>query len=283
MAIAPAGGPGCGGAAACPIETCFAQVAPVLPSPRCVVRAPGHERAVVLISGLNLHLLFESEVRRARLRGWQQPDSHMVSLLAPKADVFSFSYAQSIPVTEIARLPPLHQAIDQLREAGYAEIILVGHSAGGIIARQFVEENPDAGVTKVVQVSTPNDGSWWAEFAPIVKPLQQPFVDSLRVCARANWKEREGFHPLPDRVQFVCIVGVEFGDSDGVVKVGSQWPADLQEQGVPAVTVWANHESAVSGKFGQRVIARMVLADQPRWCPEHVEAMRRCLGIAPPH
>ncbi len=253
-----------------PVEALFAQVAPAAPSPGTVTRSPDRTRAVVLISGLWLHLLHESEVPHAHFFPWQEPNSYLVSLLAADADVFSFSYGQSAPVTEIARLPELAAAVACLREAGYSEIVLVGHSAGGIVARQFVEEHPDAGVTKVVQVSTPNLGSGWAELVHAVRPLQRPFINSLRQCARLEWEQQSSHRPLPPNVQFVCVVGTGCLGSDGVVAVASQWPADLREQGVPAVTVPAGHCSIVFGEAGERAIARAVREDHPR-CP------------APPH
>src|SRR5262245_22331884 len=160
--------------AAGPVETKFAQVAPPPETPAAVVRSPGQRRAVVLVTGLYLHLIRESEVLHARFFSWQRPGSHLVSLLAEDADVFSFSYAQSAPITEIARLPDFAESVERLRQAGYAEIVLVGHSAGGLVVRQFVEEHPEAGVTKVVQVSAPNTGSGWAELVDAVRSLQKP-------------------------------------------------------------------------------------------------------------
>src|SRR5262249_40933574 len=95
--------------AACgPIETRFAQVAPVPDGPCSpgvvVMRPPCHSRAVVLISGLSLHVIKSGAIHHAQFLSWQEPGSFLVSLLAADADVFSFAYAQSVPVTEIAEL-----------------------------------------------------------------------------------------------------------------------------------------------------------------------------------
>jgi pimeloyl-ACP methyl ester carboxylesterase len=162
------------------------------------------------------------------------------------------------------RHPEFVEAISRLKWADYSEIVLVGHSAGGLVVRQFVEENPDAGVTKVVQVAAPNTGSGWAELVDAVRPLQKPFVDSLRKGVRASWEEKHGRKPLPDHVQFVCIVGTGLGLGDGVVSAASQWPKDLQEQGVPAVVFRGDHGSVVFGRAGARLIAETVRQNFPR-------------------
>ena len=47
----------------------------------------------------------------------------------------------------IAGSAALADNIRRVRQLGYKEIILLGHSAGGVIVRQFVEDHPDAGVT----------------------------------------------------------------------------------------------------------------------------------------
>lgn len=260
-----------------PVETRFAQVAPRSETPAAVTRLPGQQKAVVLITGLHLHLIRESETLHARFAPWQRPGSYLVSLLAEDADVFSFTYAQSVPITEIARLPDLAESVERLRQAGYSEIVLVGHSAGGLVVRQFVEEHPEAGVTKVVQVSAPNTDSGWAELVDAVRSLQKPFVDSLRKGARASWEEREGRKPLRPHVQFVCIVSAGLGRSDGVVSVASQWPKDLRDQGVPAVVFRGDHGSVVSSRPGACLIAETVRQDQPRWTTEQVETMRQRL------
>jgi hypothetical protein len=270
-------------AGAGPVETKFVQVAPVVEVPGGIQRSLEQKRAVVLVTGLALHLIQESQVLHAHLVSWQRPGSYLVSLLAEDADVFSFAYAQSVPITEIARLPAVGEAIGRLRDAGYSEIVLVGHSAGGLVVRQFVEEYPDAGVTKVVQVSAPNTGSGWAELVDAVRTLQKPFIDSLRKCTRDSWLAQQGRQPLSDRLEFVCIVGTGFGVGDGVVSVASQWPLDLQEQGVPAVVLPAGHNSTIFCRPGDRVIARVVREVHPRWSTEEVETMRQCLpGCAKP-
>jgi hypothetical protein len=192
--------------------------------------------------------------------------------------VFSFAYAQTVPITTISRSPELEAGIDVLRRAGYREIVLVTHSAGGLVARQFIEEHPDCGVTKVVQVQAPNTGSEWAELKDGVRAVQRPFVDSLRCSARRAWHE-QSWKPLPAHVQFVCLVGNSFGFGDGTVSTASQWPEDLRRQGVPAVVVPLGHTVMIFGHLGPKIISRLVREDQPRWCPDQVEELRQRLHL----
>src|SRR5262249_52446122 len=132
------------------VECRFEQVAPV-PANGKPARSPGQTRAVVLIHGYLLHLK-ASGVPHPRFRDWQVPGSLLVRRLAKEADVFSFSYGQDFSVDDIVKTGSLRTEVAGLRRLGYREIVLVGHSAGGLIARQLVEDNPDLGVTKVIQV-----------------------------------------------------------------------------------------------------------------------------------
>ena len=260
-----------------PVETQFVQVAPAAVKPEQVLRSAGQRRAVILIPGLHLHPFSDSSVPRASFASWQRPGSPVVQALSVDADVFAFTYGQSVAVSEIAALPALRGAVRRVREAGYADIVLVGFSAGGLVARQFVEDEPDAGVSKVVQVCAPNGGSSWAELKVSVRVSQRPFLQSLTKEARLRWLEDRRDKTIPAGVQFVCVIGTGLGSGDGLVSTHSAWPEDLQRQGVPAVTLRAQHLSAVRCDEGAKLIADLVRQEQPRWDAAQVEAMRRRL------
>jgi pimeloyl-ACP methyl ester carboxylesterase len=232
---------------------------------------------VILIPGLHLHPFSDSSVPRASFASWQRPGSPVVKALSLDADVFAFTYGQSVAVSEIAALPALCGSVRRLREAGYSDIVLVGFSAGGLVARQFVEDGPDAGVTKVVQVCAPNGGSSWAELKVSVRVSQRPFLESLTKEARLRWLAERRDRAVPTGVQFVCVIGTGLGSGDGLVSTRSAWPEDLQRQGIPAVTLRAQHLSAVRGEEGAKLIAELVRQDQPRWDAAQVDAMRRRL------
>jgi pimeloyl-ACP methyl ester carboxylesterase len=260
-----------------PIETRFVQVAPAAVNPGQILPSTGQHRAVVLIPGLHPHPFSDASVPRAYFAAWQQPSSPMVHALARDADVFAFTYGQAVPVTTIAGQPALRDGIRRLRQEGYTDVVLVGFSAGGLVARQFVEDEPDAGVTKVVQVCAPNAGSSWAELKVGVRPSQRPFLQSLTKEARAEWLRQRVDKRVPANVQFVCVIGTGMGAGDGLVSSRSAWSEDLQRQGVGAVTLAAQHLNAVRCEEGVRLVVELVRDEQPRWDALQVEALRKRL------
>src|SRR5262249_21391166 len=138
-----------------------ARVAPAGDKPG---RSRGQTRAVVLLHGLNLFTGRQERIGKLTLRAWQEPGSLLVKELASHADVYSLAYTQTAPVERIYEGAKLRDRVRELKKEGYKEIILVGHSAGGLVARHFVEDYPESGVTKVVQVCAPNAGSSLAGF-----------------------------------------------------------------------------------------------------------------------
>jgi pimeloyl-ACP methyl ester carboxylesterase len=242
-----------------------------------VTRTAGQCRAAILIEGLDLRPLQPRRAGRADLRPWQQPGSVFVRTLASNCDVFAFTYGQTAPVQEIADLPALGECVQILRQAGYTEIVLVGFSAGGLVARQFVEDNPGAGVKRVVQICAPNEGSGLANFKAGVGPAQREFLQSLTSQARARaLQERQG-KKIPADVEFVCVVGTGLILGDGFVSNRSQWPEDLQVQGVPAVILETEHWEALRSERASQLIARLVGQSQLRWDAAQVAAMKRRL------
>jgi pimeloyl-ACP methyl ester carboxylesterase len=252
------------------VKSLSEQVAP-RPTDGRWVRRPDQKRAVVLIHGFHFHLREES-ARKAELRPWQLPNSTLVKELARDADVFAFAYGQNASLKTIAAQPTLGEMVARLRRLGYREVVLVGHSAGGLLARQFVEDHPDAGVTKVVQVCSPNEGSPLADVQ--VAEAQRAFLESLTAAARRRSLKERADVRIPKDVQFVCVVASKDGTrtTDGVVPCASQWSADLRDQGVPARLLTAGHREAVRGSQGAKLVAKLVQEEQPRWKPEQVRA-----------
>jgi pimeloyl-ACP methyl ester carboxylesterase len=264
-------------ALAAPPETRLVQVAPVVPADQ-LLRTPGCDRAVLLIHGLHAQLLSSAKVTRAQLHDWQHPDAAIVKALAAEADVFAFAYGQTAAADELAELPDLGSAVRAVRVLGYREVILIGHSAGGLIARAFVEDHPEAGVTKVIQVDTPNGGSFWASVIP-VRANQREFMESLSKGERASVNRQRADKKIPSGIEMVCVVGTVGLGGDGVVSTSSQWPADLREQGIPAYVVAATHRDVVQSAKGIALIVRLVREPQARWDVQTVAAARHKLGI----
>jgi pimeloyl-ACP methyl ester carboxylesterase len=191
--------------------------------------------------------------------------------------VYAFSYGQSVPVDVIPKMPNLRDGIHALRELGYREVVLVGHSAGGLIARHLVEDDPSCGVTKVVQVCAPNVGSAWAALKNGVCASQKTFVGSLSKKERSLLLQERADKQIPEVVDFVCVVGTGLVTGDGLVSTRSQWPEDLQQQGIPAVPIGTAHTFAVRGNKGVKLLADLVREPQPRWSSDQVRAMRKRL------
>jgi len=257
------------------IETQFVQVAPARQE-RHWWSTPGQTRAVVLIHGLFVHPFSKTNVTRAHLHSWQRTDCLLVKRLASEADVFAFSYAQTVTADEIAECPDLETQVRLLHREGYREIILIGHSAGGVIARQFVEDHPDCGVTKVIQVCAPNAGSGWAKWQT-VRSNQIDFLDSLTKPARRRSLSARADKQIPVNVEFACVVGTGAVVGDGLVSNRSQYTPDLQRQGIPAYPFNSTHWMVLRSQKGVELVARLVREAQPRWDAQRVDAVRRRL------
>jgi pimeloyl-ACP methyl ester carboxylesterase len=230
----------------------------------------------VLIHGLFVHPISKENVSRAHLHTWQKPDCLLVKRLAQEADIYAFSYAQTVTADDIAECAELEKNVRQLRQKGYREIILLGHSAGGVIARQFVEDHPDAGVTKVIQVCAPNIGSGWAKMQT-VRANQIDFLHSLTKPARRRSLTERADIQIPRHVEFACIVGTGTVMGDGLVSNRSQYPPDLQKQGIPAYPFASTHWMVLRSHKGVELAARLVRESQPRWDAKQVEAVRKQL------
>jgi pimeloyl-ACP methyl ester carboxylesterase len=262
------------------VESTIRQVAPVAPVEveGKWRRTPGHTQAVVLIHGFHYHFSNKS-VSKAEFRPWQHADSAVVKTLAKHNDVFSFAYGQNVPIESIVKDSTLGAAVARLRDLGYRDVVLVGHSAGGLIARQFIEDFPESGVTKVVQVCAPNGGS---PLAAIKGPKsQRVFLDCLtregrKICLKERADKR-----IPDNVQFVCIVARmnTTTHTDGVVPCVNQWTADLQKQGIPAFGMVGTHREVVRDAKAAEVLAALVRDRQGRWTEERIVQARKELFL----
>lgn len=257
------------------LETMFVKVGP-MPGP--AGRSPNQERAVVLIHGLGLHLIKKDRAYHPHLRSWQESDSKLVRRLAQDSDVYALAYAQFVTVETIASSLEVVKHLRSLKKAGYKQITLIGHSAGGLIARELVEDHPDLGVTRVIQVCSPNAGSGWAALKT-ARAAQLPFLTSLTRGSRERILETRAKKRIPDHVEFACVVGSCNLKGDGVVWSRSQWTEDLQSQGVPAFTLKATHWDAMSGTRAPELLAKLVLDPLPRWNATQVsEARKSILG-----
>jgi pimeloyl-ACP methyl ester carboxylesterase len=256
----------------------FIQVFPTPEEELTFQRRRGQVRAVVLIHGFHLPLVYRGGASKPIFQGWQRPGSLLVETLAADADLFAFAYCQNVAVEEVAHCPLLADSLARVRALGYRELVLVGHSAGGLIARQFVEDFPDAGVTKVVQVCAPNQGASLAEFEAAVPVNQRRFLHSLTPEARqAFGQQRNGIKVSP-AIEFVCIVANGAILGDGIVPTDSQWPQDLRDQGIPATVLFISHFTAMRAKTGIDCLAETMRNVQGRVSAERIGLIRKELA-----
>ena len=236
---------------------------------------PGRSRAVILVHGFRFGANGK-EIDAAEMQSWQKPGSRLVRALAAHADVYSLSYAQDVAVAEVARSSRLRARVRGVRDRGYREVVLVGHSAGGLIVRQLVEDYPALGVTRGVQVGTPNMGAPGAEMLPI-EQRHQAFLLSLTRKARRAWlKERSG-KSIPADMEFVCVVGRTDRAGDLLIPCASQWPADLQAQRIPVVCRSTVHIAQMSDRKCVQCLVEVIQQPAPRLSTSEVAKMRRLL------
>lgn len=290
--------------AAEPIETRFVQVALAPEVAANLQRSEGQERAVVLMHGLRVQPFSSRKVRQPDFQLWQTPNSRLVTTLAEQADVYAFAYSQNESLDAIGAHPALGEHVQALQAAGYRQIVLIGHSAGGLIARQFVEDHPDSGVTKVIQVCSPNGGSSLGNLKAGVCACQEVFLDSLTKEGRRSALARREEKRIPEHVEFVSVVGqmnvqweADLGSllsdgkelrltyagvvcGDGVLSVESQWPDDLQQQGIPAHPLRVAHFTAMFTGSTARRLVELIVEPQPRWTAEETAAARRSMRRA---
>jgi len=247
---------------------------------KCEQRAPvpvdgkwsrSKDQAVLLIHGYYFQLL-DASVPKANFRPWQLPDAALIQELGKKADVFAFAYGQNASIDNIIKESKRRDNVAAIRKLGYKEIILVGHSAGGLIARHFVEDYADTGVTRVVQVCTPNHGAPLADLK--WHDSQQAFIDCLSDEGRTKALKDRADKKIPATIQFLCIVTKGDGKTDGVVPCLSQWTDDLHKQGIPAVAVPGTHQVLRNPTLAAQ-FSELFCSPHPRWTPERIELARK--------
>lgn len=84
------------------------------------------------------------------------------------------SREQRIEVSAQALLP----AIANCQQHGASVVHLVGHSMGGLLIRQYLQQYGDVGIGRVVMLGTPNQGSELSDDRPSARGLPQSVVAS---------------------------------------------------------------------------------------------------------
>lgn len=237
-------------------------------------RSPNRTQAVLLIHGFHYHLT-NASVPKAEFRPWQKNDSPLVKELGKTSDVYTFAYGQNVPLDTIVKDSRLRHYVADLKKLGYSDIALVGHSAGGLIARHFIEDHPDCGVTKVIQVAAPNGGS---PLAGVAGPKsQKPFLECLTTAHRQKCLEARAEKKIPVNVEFICVVAkqTKTATTDSIVPCNCQWTPDLHKQGIPAICVIGNHREVVREAKLAETLATLVREKQPRWSIAEIDKAKK--------
>jgi hypothetical protein len=145
------------------------------------------------------------------------------------------------------------------------------------VARHFVEDNPNSGVTKVIQVCAPNAGASMANLENSVRKNQRPFLHCLTKEGRALCLQGRADKKIPPSVQFICVVGDGMGSGDFLVSTASQWPKDLQDQGIPALALHTTHFAVMHSKTQAQKIAEAIREYTPRWNAAQILSMKKSL------
>lgn len=223
-----------------------------------------HEKAVLCIPGLYPHPIRPEKATMPEMHPWFEPNAPLLAALEKEFDVYAFGYAQTVSLDLVADSNGLHSTIRQLKEAGYKEIVLIGHSAGGLIAFQFAERNPQSGVSKVIPVSAPYAGS---ELADLSLPLPRTQVTYIRSLSPQPRKDvLATMKPFPKEIEICCVMcKVSRLPNDIMVGLDSQWPEEIRKQGIPTTLVNVNHFEAIKAPQGVAIVADLAKSKLVRW------------------
>lgn len=227
------------------------------------------QKAIVLIHGLNPKYIQNSEKYDQPIEApWQNRNSEIVQTLDAHGDVFGIVYSQNRPVDDIANFPGFYLIFNQLKKAGYKDIVLIGSSAGGVISRIYVEDRPNPRVSRVIQVSAPNLGNRLSKIAGLDDSLDVienkdflDFIKSLKPEERKNVTRARRHLEIPDRIEFSSITGVLQLDTDGIVARSSAWDKYLRRQGIPGVSAIYVHGKHMQNPHAIQWIKRLITHD----------------------
>jgi pimeloyl-ACP methyl ester carboxylesterase len=145
----------------------------------------------------------------------------------------------------------LDRSIDALQARyGFRNLHVVAHSMGGLVARSFVMKHTRAGhsgaVTLFVTINSPMLGLASAATGVDLSPVVIP---SWRDVARgSDFIERLYAQPWPAAIPYHLVFSYDSGeDGDGIVKLSSQIPVRLQDEGARLYGFKATH-AGILGK-----------------------------------
>lgn len=174
----------------------FSIVMPFVPARRSIidrsqrrrlVRASSGALPIVLVHGLACNrgnwLWFR---RRLERRGLQ---------------TFAMDYTPWFSTIDLYA-PQLAAAIDEVRAAtGAEQVIVLGHSMGGLVTRAYLDRFGSAKVAHVITLGTPHRGTWMTRFG-FTPNVRNMATDSAWLRALG---EREAQRSLDPYADFTCV------------------------------------------------------------------------------
>lgn len=234
------------------------------------------QKAVLCIPGLYPHPIQPSKALAPEKHPWFEPRAPLLAALAPDFDVYALGYAQTLPLDAVASSSGMRSAVARLKRAGYREIVLIGHSAGGIVAHQFAERYPDSGVTKIIPVAAPYLGSDLAEIGFGLPKTQVAYIKSI-----APQPRREAtalLTPLPKHIDICCVsCKITYLTNDILVNLESQWPPEVRRHGIPTTLVGVNHFDALKAPQAVEQVTLLAKSRLTRWNEEDVARAEKVL------
>ena len=98
--------------------------------------------------------------------------------------------------------PQVARAVDEILAAtGAAQVVLIGHSMGGLVSRAYLDQYGDGKVRHVITLGTPHLGTWMTRLA-LGAGIRDMAEDSVWLTAL---REREAARSSQPYAKFTCI------------------------------------------------------------------------------
>lgn len=114
-----------------------------------------------------------------------------------------------------AYVPIVQRAVEMLcKETGRAQIVIVAHSMGGLVARAYLRDHGGARIAKAITLGTPHHGTDLANFGPGINGRQMRRSGNTARGAAGDWlRQLEKSEGQTKRALFVSI----FSHHDNIV------------------------------------------------------------------